>query len=70
MSDKKIVNVSTEFVGKSGDALDDAMSLFTLGLVSGSKPDHYSTTVTYDDGSLGHGTGSTKEDSIKSAVKK
>lgn len=70
MSDKKIVTVNTEFVEAKGDLSTDLLSLFTLGLHPGSSPEHYSTTVVYNDGTVNNGSGSTKEDSIKDAVKK
>ena len=69
MSEKKIVNVATEKQEASGGLLDDAISIFTLGLVGGSKDDGYVSTVTYDDGTVESAFGYTKEDSIRNATK-
>lgn len=67
MSDKKIVNVTTEHVPEK--STDFIASLVTVGLVGAGNSEHYSTTVTYDDGTVSNGIGDTKESSIKDAVK-
>jgi hypothetical protein len=67
--EKKIVNVATEKQESSGGFLDDAISLFTLGVAGGSKDEGYVTTVTYDNGNVESAFGYTKEESIRNATK-
>lgn len=67
--EKKIVNVATEKQEASGGFLDDAINLFTLGVVGGSKDEGYVSTVTYDDGTVESAFGYSKEESIRNATK-
>jgi len=68
MSEKKIVNVATEKQEASGGIIDDVMSIFTLGFANGSKDEGYVSTVTYDDGTVETGFGSSKDESIRNAT--
>lgn len=67
--EKVLVKVTTEFVEKSGDIFDDVMSLATFGILNSSTPDHFKSTAIYSDGSVSTGTGYTKSDAEKTAVK-
>jgi hypothetical protein len=66
--EKKIVNVATEKQEASGGIIDDVMNIFSFGLGGGSKDEGYVSTVTYDDGTIETGFGSSKDESIRNAT--
>ena len=71
MENKKIVDVTTEIEkGVEQPLIGDVVHVLSGGLVkSGSTSDTHTATVTYDDGTVSTGTGSTANEAIKNATK-